>query len=200
MSGQTKDQLATENAALKRRMSEMANENDQLKEVTKSLADKVDTLMINVKQPGSSEPMEQQIGQDGVTAMDTITGELDRPGITNPDSPEFNDKMAMEAFMQEPVTVLIQHTNEEHEAPYFEISVNGTREIFHRGEQKTVKRLFVEGLARAKPVKFRNEEYMREGIRTVRWPSTTGLRYPFSVVEDRNPKGPAWLKAVLAQP
>lgn len=195
-----KKDVMAENEALKQRLQDLESETDQLRESNQK-------LHIQISKPGAMEPMEEQIGQDGVAEIPTQMDieedfVIERPAaIMDVEAPGFDEKMAMEQFMREPVTVMVHETNEENPAPFFEVSVNGRREVFYRGKPKTVARMFVEGLARAKPVKFRNEEYtQQDGVRAVRWPTTTGLRYPFSVIEDKNPMGPNWLKSVLAQP
>lgn len=117
------------------------------------------------------------------------------------DGERLREKYANNAFMNEMVTVHIHDTAEKNADPSFSIAVNGVDEFFIRGQKKTVKRMFVEGLARAKPVSFKNEEYTRQdGVRDVRWPSNRGLRYSFAVVHDPNPRGASWLASVLAQP
>lgn len=152
------------------------------------------------------EPMEEQIGQDSVREFTTAAGMgEDETMLTKPtydiESPEFAEKAANLKFMEDMVTIQIHETAEENAAPYFEIAVNGLPKIFHRGKQYTVKRYFVEGLARAKPVHYKNEEFTQsDGIRSVRWPSRTGLRYSFAVVHDPHPRGHEWLRSVLAQP
>jgi hypothetical protein len=65
-----------------------------------------------------------------------------------------------------------------------------------------VKRKFVEGLARAKKTSYGNTLRVDQqtGLQSYVWPSKTGLRYPFAVIEDKNPRGKTWLEAVLRQP
>ena len=156
-----------------------------------------------LKRPGQLEPMEQQIGQDGTVEAGEANDEsfLIRPKQSNVEDPEFTEQMQLEQFMREDVTVHIQTVSEKNAQMVFDVCVNGHTVLFKRGETKTVKRYIVEGLARAKPLTYGNEEYIdTDGERKVRWPMQTGLRYPFSVVEDRNPLGASWLQHVLAQP
>jgi hypothetical protein len=109
-------------------------------------------------------------------------------------------KLEIEAFMNEPVTIRIHTTSEKNAEPVFPIRVNGREEFFARGQTKTVARRFVYGLAMARPTSYRNEEYRTaDGSQSYRWPSSTGLRYGFEVVQD-TPKGIAWLNEVLASP
>lgn len=111
------------------------------------------------------------------------------------------EKMAALKFDEEPVTVHIHETSDEQADANFSISVGGKSEVFFRGETKTVQRKFVEGLCRAKPVGFRWEEYTRnDGSRAVRYPSRTGLRYPFSIIKDANPRGgQEWANRLIKQ-
>lgn len=147
------------------------------------------------------EPMEQDFGTEDPIEFSEDNIILPRNGLKDVDSVEFKAKEAATAFYNEPVTVQIHETNEKFPQRIFNIMVNGKVETFVQGETKTVKRMFVEGLARAKPVHFGNEEYVDwDGTRKVRHPTSRGLRHPFSVVHDPNRNGAAWLKAVLAQP
>lgn len=152
-----------------------------------------------------TEPLEEEIGQDGV-----ITAEEDEDSgdalLVKPDQEPIEDPAAAEkianlAFMEDMVTIHVHDTAEKDADTRFEISVNGRSQVFERGKQYTVARYIVEGLARAKPVHYRNEEYVNSaGEKDVRWPSSTGLRYGFSIVMDSHPRGGDWLKSVLRQP
>lgn len=147
---------------------------------------------------------EMDLGQTGPATMSTTgDAEIENPQIEAiTDLQRFNkDKLALLAFMEEPVTVHIHETSEEQADSNFSIWVNGRQEVFFRGQEKTVKRKFVEGLARAKPTTYRNEQFkMQDGSDSVRYPKSRGLRYSFSVVHDNNPRGRDWLKEVLRQP
>lgn len=116
------------------------------------------------------------------------------------DQPENIAKNDLLAFMNEPVEVEIQTTMDNTRAKAFEISVNGAKEVFVVGETKVVKRMFVEGLARAKRSDYENEEYMDDKMRRgYRWPQLNTQRYAFSVTQDNNPRGREWLNGVLRQ-
>ena len=154
---------------------------------------------------GTMEPLEEEIGQDGdVTVVESKDGEatiLVKPDQEPIEDPAAKEKMANLQFMEDMITIQIHDTAEKDADPLFEVSVNGRSQIFERGLVYTVPRYIVEGLARAKPVHYRNEEYTTdEGIRAVKWPSSTGLRYGFSVIQDPHPRGRDWLRSVLRQP
>ena len=148
------------------------------------------------------EPLETQAGDGHVAIGKDDSSEIIVPRSNGGDGPQLDDeKLANMAFDNEPVTVMIHKTTDKLAPKTFPISVNGKTEIFAYGETKTVKRMFVEGLMRAKPTNYRNEEFTNEkGIMDVRWPSNTGLRFNFSIVKDSNPNSEAWMKSIMAQP
>ena len=127
---------------------------------------------------------------------------LEPANTENLDDGVFDEHAKMLMFMVEPVTVEIHDVADEHAEPAFVIMVNGENETFRRGEIKTVKRYFVEGLARARKTGYRNVEQVNRhtGQKEYVYPAMTGLRYPFSVTDDRNPRGRDWLKHTLRQP
>ena len=153
------------------------------------------------------EPMEKQIGQDAPRLMKSTgpaSESLESAYIQVVDRPMAaldQEKLAMMAFMEEPVTVHI-HTTSDPKAPQiFDIGNNGQREIFKRGETKTVKRKFVDILASRKITTYTQERRQNaQGIfEDVQIPHSS-LIYPFSVVVDKHPRGADWLQSVLAQP
>jgi hypothetical protein len=147
------------------------------------------------------EATDHQIGQDHVATM-PVTGDaqIDRPDIQVVDGPLWKEKAAALAFAEEMVTVTVHPTSDKFASLIVPIWVNGRVQCFKRGESITVKRKYVEGLARCKPTNYRNEEYVNsDGDKAFRWPSTTGLMYPFQVDRDDNPNGPAWLRKILAE-
>lgn len=125
---------------------------------------------------------------------------LERPDVEIPDGPPSLDFLAELAFMNEPVTVIVHESSDPLAEPLPEIRCNGRLQIFPRGQEVVCRRAFVEVLARAKPVHYGNVEYVDgEGNKAVKYPQKKSLRYPFSVVDDKNPRGRAWLKKVLAE-
>lgn len=144
---------------------------------------------------------DMQIGQESELVLPT--GNVIRPEepeIMIPDGPTIDDYAKQLAFNEELVTVMVHESNSENEAPLVDVYVNGVAQFFPRGEAVTCKRKYVEGLARAKPtaistdVRERNSENPQNIINR-----RSALRYPFSVIEDRNPNGSAWLRKVLAE-
>jgi hypothetical protein len=143
----------------------------------------------------------QDLGGDGMLEIPT-TGDARIIETIVPADPGglSTSKADMLQFMAETVRVRIDDVSDEQADPYFGVSVNGRTQIFHRGQEYNVPRFIIEGLARAKPTGYKNEEYVQaDGVRAIRNPIKRGLRYPFSVVED-TPKGRDWLRQVLKQP
>ena len=139
-----------------------------------------------------------QIGQDAL--VESKDGMLVKATQDLLDDPNFIKKAEIEKFMAEDVKVEVAQSADEHAGIGFCIEVNGRKEFFVQGEQKTVKRYFVEGLARAKrtgyrPIKKREDD----GDNQYDYMPTTGLRYNFVVVNDTQ-KGREWLTGVLRQP
>ena len=124
---------------------------------------------------------------------------LEQRGVQIVERPVNEEKLAMLKFMEDPVTVHIHTTSDKEAEQVFEVFNNGQREIFRRGETKTVKRKFVNELAIRKAVTYRNSrERDSEGVQQEKYQPVTALRYPFSVVSDPHPRGADWLKAMLA--
>jgi len=114
--------------------------------------------------------------------------------------PVIDDLAPALAFMEEPVDVLVHDSADRNAEPIVETGVNGRVQFFIRGQTQTVKRKFVECLARAKTTTYSQQKYSdANGNDAIRNVPHTALRYPFSVVNDRNPNGAAWLKKVLAE-
>jgi hypothetical protein len=114
---------------------------------------------------------------------------------------DFLNKAAALAFMEEMVVVRVNPDNNPHSDKRVPVMVNGRMWVLTRGKKYEVPRKVVEGLARAKPVHFANVKVQNaDGDDEYEWPQEAGLRYPFEVMEDKNPMGRRWLESVLAQP
>lgn len=195
---------------------------DQMTANAKSSSAKMEMILealTDIKRSGDAKDNPVSMTPRGVSA-DTLLTERDQmsefkqhagtdedPGLiqtskySDVGTLEFKNKAEVELFMKESVKVRIQTTAEKDAAQLFDISVNGMGQIFRRGMTYVVPRYFLEGLARAKPMTFENEEYrLADNTQAVRYPSSRGLKYQFDVIEDRNPHGEAWLNMVLNQP
>jgi hypothetical protein len=138
---------------------------------------------------------------DKGTADFSEEGDFIKPVIGELSDPIMKEKLAMEQFMTDMVTVNIQGSADYRHSKVFSISVNEATEIFKTGETKTVQRKFVEGLCRAKNTAYTNRETPdgKGGTKFVYDPRS-GLRYGFSVMNDPHPRGASWLEHTLRQP
>ena len=101
-------------------------------------------------------------------------------------------------FNEELVEVMLhESTDDNAENPVF-TACNGVTQYFYRGVPQQVKRKFVAILACAKEHNVTTPEYTgSDGSRAISIKRTSSLKYPFSIISDPNPRGAAWLKALL---
>ena len=104
------------------------------------------------------------------------------------------------AFNEEVIEITVHTSAEKFAEPIVEVFCNGIPQRFARGKKQAVKRKYVEVLARAKQTNYGNQQIVQDnGEGIFLYPSSTGLRYPFTVNNDPNPRGLDWLKSVLAE-
>lgn len=115
-------------------------------------------------------------------------------------SADYGKLAAEEEFMNEILTVEIHTTTDENQPPQVIVNVNGTNMIFFRGVPTFAKRKYVEVLARMKETKYTERLANPMDPSSIEHVPRTVLVYPFSVLEDKNPKGRAWLSHVMAEP
>lgn len=106
---------------------------------------------------------------------------------------------ADEVFMNEPVTIRVHATTDSNQPPHLIVNCNGVNQPIQRGVPTVVKRKYVEILARMKEVRYQQRFDPREPDRNEML-SSEGLSYPFDLVDDKNPRGRAWLQNILAEP
>lgn len=104
-----------------------------------------------------------------------------------------------EAFMNEMVMVRVHSTTDDNQPPYVLLNVNGVSQAVLRGHPQPVRRKFVEVLARCKESRYTQHVASAAEPDRIDLRERTALVYPFDVLEDPNPKGRAWLSAVLAE-
>jgi hypothetical protein len=137
---------------------------------------------------------------EGAVEFSPTALEMIRPELEVPDGPVARSQMEELAFNEEYVDVMVHESDSPDAEPLVEVFNNGARQIFPRGQVVTCRRKYLEGLIRSKPVSYSNVEFVREdGVRAVKYPKRSSLRYPFQVVRDDNPRGVAWLKKLMAQ-
>ena len=102
--------------------------------------------------------------------------------------------------MNDMVTVMVHSTTDENQAPHVIVNCNGTNQPIIRGVPVAVKRKYVEILARMKETKYTQLTPNPAAPDVSELRARHGLAYPFDLVEDKNPRGRAWLNNVLAEP
>lgn len=104
-----------------------------------------------------------------------------------------------DTFMEEPVEIMIHQGYGDSDPDHVVLNCNGTNMVVFRGVATTVKRKYVEILARMSETRYSQRRHPINLDQSDLIPRT-GLVYPFDVVTDENPKGRAWLRAIIAHP
>jgi len=124
----------------------------------------------------------------------------DEPVIeTVAESRDFSKLAADEAFMNELVTVMVHSTTDENQPNHVVVNCNGMNQPLIRGVPTTVKRKYVEILARMKETKYTQVTRNASAPDQIDMVARHGLSFPFDLVEDKNPRGRAWLQNVLTE-
>ena len=117
--------------------------------------------------------------------------------VERPINKDWADTMA---FNEELIKVMVHETTDPNATPIPDVYVNGIGQRFIRGQKQDVKRKFVELLARSRKTTYSQEKVRDDnGNESYRNVPHTALAYPFSVLEDQNPRGADWLTAILAE-
>jgi hypothetical protein len=127
------------------------------------------------------------------SALEPATVEV----VDRPIDKEWADAMA---FNEETIKVMVHETTDPVAVSIPDFYNGGIPQRFIRGQEQLVKRKFVEQLARCRKTTFSQEKVRdNNGDEFYRNVPHTALAYPFSVVEDPNPRGRDWLKNILAE-
>jgi hypothetical protein len=125
----------------------------------------------------------------------------DEEGVIEPvtGNQDFKKLVDDEAFMNEVVTVHVHASANENDSPHVILNVNGTNQPVVRGVPTPMKRKYLEVLARMKETRYSQRvQNPSEPDRIETIPRTAQV-YPFDLVEDKNPKGRAWLSHIMAE-
>ena len=149
-----------------------------------------------------TDPMNSQIGQDQTKVISSAGKAeiVEETSIETVPGPNLGNVTELEKFMQEPIEVLVYEPFETGQENVVRTAVNGKNQFIVRGIPQMVKRKYIEVLARARKVNVSADGFKDpngEAKNVVR--ITSGLQFPFQVISDPNPKGPAWLRQILAE-
>jgi len=151
-----------------------------------------------IESPNFDAPNPSDIPQEGIYTPDppeiiTVSAKSGGGG----DKKQFDELKFNEEFVE---VMLHESTDANAENPVF-TACNGVTQYFFRGQVQTVRRKYLHILAACKEHSVSTPEYtMPDGSRSTRIVRRSSLKYPFSVISDKNPRGAAWLKALLASP
>lgn len=163
---------------------------------------------------GGSEADEFAVGQTADLSLPAYGSVSREPDVIIPvEGGVANSQVQELAFMEEPMTIYIEPSGSEEAEQFAYVAVNGKdAEVFDHerqrwipmgylpvGREVTTKRKYVEVLARSKPqkVKTRIDDPRGDPRNVIQ--RFTHSRFPFSVLEDRNPQGRAWLSRIKAE-
>jgi hypothetical protein len=110
------------------------------------------------------------------------------------------DAIDLEAFMNEIVTINVYSDGMPGALEVICPTVNGVNQPIIRGRDQKVKRKYVEALARARITNYQQDVVDSSRPENISMRPVANLAYPFTIREDRNKYGQAWLEALLRQP
>lgn len=123
----------------------------------------------------------------------------DHPPIERVAENDFAKAAEMEKFMNEDVVILVHPSATDGAYEYAPLQVNGLNCPVLRGVNAVVKRKYVEVLARCRDTNYRQRLTDPSRLDALVMEEKTVLAYPFAVVEDKNPRGRAWIEAILKE-
>jgi len=151
------------------------------------MARKKETHVIEEETANARNLTLDEIGDPG--PIETVGGDALRPG----------GAVELEKFMNEYVNVIV-HPDASDNAVEIPIpQVNGVNQPFIRGKVQRVKRKYVEALVHAVFTRYKQATPDPRQPENIQMLATSAPVYPFTVVSDPNPAGPAWLEAIKAQ-
>lgn len=113
------------------------------------------------------------------------------------------DAIDQEVFMRDEMEIILMEPGNENDAQFCEVNVNGDyRLLMRNGEPQRLRRYHVAVLAQAKQSRVRQKKIVApDGSMGFQEENVLSLVYPFSVLNDPNPKqGAPWLRQILANP
>lgn len=123
----------------------------------------------------------------------------DEPTIDSIATTDLGPIAREEAFMHEPVTIMIMATTDSNAAPYADVSVNGQKVVIRRNQKTVVLRKHLEVLARMRETRWVQGQDLVGPVGMESLRGHTAHVYPFTVLKDDNPLGGEWLSHILAE-
>lgn len=112
------------------------------------------------------------------------------------------EQIELEEFMNEKLLIVVHQTDKDGELPVITPMVNGITQPIVRGVPTPVKRKYVEVLCRNKKEKYKqidthNIDALPPMVNRKRLVGMRTVADPFTVIEDKNKKGAAWLDRII---
>lgn len=117
--------------------------------------------------------------------------------VDGPKAGSYADELA---FNEEVLTIVVHNdaNPKEQENPVF-VSVNGRNCFIPRGPHCLIKRKYVEVLLRAQADSVQQNVYATEEREFNKLTIVPTQRYPISIINDPNPRGPDWARKICEQ-
>ena len=108
--------------------------------------------------------------------------------------------MELEKFMSEVLEVHLHEPAHENEPTLAWVGVNGDALWLARGGTYQLKRYHVEALVHGKTGRIAQKRHIApDGSQSYINSEVLNIAYPFTVISDPNPRGPAWLRNLMQQ-
>ena len=147
-----------------------------------------------------TDTRDMEVGQIPDITMkdgDLVTGGLTLEPVDKPLHKAYLDDLA---FMEEEITIMLNETTDENAENPVIVGNNGIFKQFFRGVPTRAKRKFVDGLIVKSSRVSTPEVQNGGGERTFAIRQHPAQKFPFTLMEDRNPKGIEWLRRRMAEP
>jgi hypothetical protein len=140
---------------------------------------------------------------DIVNGVQSLAEATDAKGVQiDTDRVISTDQIDQEVFMRDELEVFFNEPDNENEASFVEVNVNGDYRMVVRGNTAILRRYHVAVLANAKQSRVRQKKIVQpDGSMGFQEENVLSLTYPFQVMHDPHPKqGVPWLRQLLQQP
>lgn len=133
-----------------------------------------------------------------VEGMEVVDDQIDIEPVSQ--HADLSKLVADESFMNEQVVIEIAESTNENDQPYALVSCNGSNVVIPRGQPATIRRKYLEVLARMKETKYTQRLRDPGQPDSLVTEGRTALAFPFQVLHDTNRRGREWLRNILSEP
>lgn len=159
----------------------------------------VDSKIAIIMRTKGTETARQDVGQPSDIMLHDGTLATGGADIAAIDSPLESDHFRELAFMEEEIEVMVAETEDANAENPVIVGNNGIFKVFFRGHPTVAKRKFVDCLIVKSGRVTTPETLNGAGERTNLIKQHNAHKYPFTLIQDRNPKGIEWMRRRLAE-